>query len=209
MIFKDRSQAGKLLAKELKRYRGKKDAVVVALPRGGVVLGYEIAVNLKLPLDIVVPRKIGAPGNPEFAIGAITEDGEFIENPEGGYAPEDYMKKEIAKEMNESARRLEIYRSGMPERKLADKTVLLVDDGIATGLTLEAGIRTVRKQKAGKIVVAVPVAAEDSYKKIKMLVDDMICLDRPFFFGAVGAFYESFPQTQDSEVVELLQKANQ
>ena len=209
MIFKDRIDAGKQLAKELKEYKDKSGVVIVALPRGGVVLGYEVAKELNLPLDIVVPRKIGAPGNPEFACGAISESGEFIANPDAGKIPEDHLKKEIAKEKEEAKRRLGKYRPGLAKRDFQDKIIILVDDGIATGLTMEAGINTLKEMGAKEIVVAVPVSAEDSYRHIKKIVDKIICLDQPMFFGAVGQFYEKFDQTEDEEVIKLMQEINQ
>lgn len=207
MIFKNRIHAGKELARALEQYKGREDVVVVALPRGGVVLGYEIARKLNLVLDIVVPRKVGAPGNPEYAIGAITEEGDFIKNPEAGDAPKDYLEKEIANEKQESKRRLETYRQGLPQRDLADKTVLLVDDGIATGQTMEAAVKTLRNNKVKEIIVAVPVSAQDSLKRMQSLADKVVCLDAPLFFAAVGSFYEEFSQTEDIEVIELLKKA--
>jgi len=206
MIFKDRVDAGKQLAEKLKKYKDKSETIVVALPRGGVVLGNEIAKELNLPLDIVVPRKIGAPNNPEFACGAISESGEYVPNPEAGHISEAYLKKEIAKEKAEAARRLKLYRSGRPARDFKNKTIILVDDGIATGLTMEAGIRTLKSMGAEKIIVTVPVSAEDSYERLRQEVDKITCLDLPMFFAAVGQFYEQFPQTEDREVVALMKR---
>jgi len=209
MLFKDRVDAGKQLVEKLKEYKGNKNAIVVALPRGGVVLGNEVAKELSLPLDIVVPRKIGAPGNPEFACGAITEAGEYVPNPDAGKIPEAHIKSETEKEKQESKRRLGLYRPGMPKRNFKGKTIILVDDGIATGLTMEAGIKTLKEMGAEEIIVAVPVSAEDSYQYIKEMVNKIICLEQPMFFGAVGQFYETFGQTEDKEVIELMKKANQ
>jgi len=208
MIFKDRADAGRQLAKKLKDYQNKPDTIVVALPRGGVVLGYEIAKELNLSLDIVVPRKIGAPGNEEFAIGAISEEGDYVKNDAAGDFDKDYIDKEIAKEKEEAKRRLGTYRPGMEKRQFAGKTILLVDDGIATGLTMLAAIKTLRNMKAKKIIVAVPVAAPDSYGKIKEEADKAITLDQPFLFGAVGQFYQVFEQTEDDEVISLMKNAN-
>jgi putative phosphoribosyl transferase len=209
MIFKDRVDAGKQLAGKLKEYKGDENAIVVALPRGGVVLGYKIAKELNLPLDIVVPRKIGAPGNPEFACGAITEAGEYVSNPDAGKIPEAHIKSETEKEKQEAKRRLGLYRPEMPKRDFKGKIIILVDDGIATGLTMEAGIKTLKEMGAKEIIIAVPVSAEDSYQHIKKMVDKIICLEQPMFFGAVGQFYERFDQTEDKEVIELMKKANQ
>lgn len=207
MIFKDRSDAGRQLAEKLKDYKGKKKTVVIALPRGGVVLGYEIAKVLNLPLDIVVPRKIGHPHNPEYAIGAITESGEGIFNKqEKKQVDPQWLKSAIAKEKKEARRRLKMYRSGKNPVDLYGKQVLIIDDGIATGLTMRAAVKSVKIKNPDKIIVAVPVAARDSLEKIKKEVDEVICLDAPEFFGAVGAFYEVFGQTQDEEVVALMKK---
>jgi len=208
MIFKDRKHAGQELAKKLIEYNNKPDTVVVALPRGGVVLGYEVAKELNLPLDIVVPRKIGAPENEEFAIGAISEEGDFVKNIEAGEFDKKYIDDEIVKEKEEAKRRLETYRPGMRKRDFNSKAILLVDDGIATGLTMLAAIKTLKNMKARKIIVAVPVSADDSFEKTKKEVDEIITLDKPVFFGAVGQFYETFDQTEDDEVVDLMQKAN-
>lgn len=210
MIFKDRRDAGRRLAKKLEKYKGKKDTIILGLPRGGVVVADEVAQALGLPLDLVVPRKIGAPGNPEYAIGAITEDGEGIFNEEVvreyGMSRE-YLKKEIEKEKKEAKRRLKVYRGKRPPLStLKSKTTILIDDGIATGLTMKAAIRSVKKKGATKVVVAVPVAARDSLLEIKKEVDEVISLYTPIFFGAVGAFYEEFSQTEDSEVIEIMKK---
>ncbi|MDD4995475.1 MAG: phosphoribosyltransferase family protein [Patescibacteria group bacterium] len=204
MIYKNRSEAGKALAKEIKTIKKLGECVVVALPRGGVVLGAEIARAMKLPLDIVVPRKIGAPENPEFAAGAIAEDGEFIANPDAGKIEKDYLEKEIEKEKQESSRRLKTYRGDRPVRQFEGKTILLVDDGIATGLTMIAAIRTLRKMGVKKIIICVPVSAQDSYNRINPMVERVICPSVPFLFGAVGQFYREFPQVEDNEVVELM-----
>lgn len=209
MIFKNRKEAGEKLAQKLKG-KNLKEAIVLALPRGGVVLGFEIAKELFLPLDLVVPRKIGAPGNEEFAIGAITETGEGILD-EKSIASlsinKDYLEKEKSKEKKEAERRLKTYRGDRSSLDLKNKTALLVDDGIATGMTMRAAIKSVKKYNPDKIIVAVPVSAKDSLAIIKKEVDEVICLEAPLFFGAVGAFYKEFPQTSDEEVVDLMGKA--
>jgi len=210
MIFKNRIDAGQKLAQALKKYKNAKSALILALPRGGVVVGFEVAKALNLPLDIVVPRKIGAPGNPEFAIGAITETGEgiFDETTISTYGiSQEYIDKTVAKEKKEAERRLKTYRGARPPLNLKNKTVIIVDDGLATGLTMRAAIKTVKQYGAAKIIVAVPVTPPDTARLIKKEVDEIIYLDAPLFFGAVGAFYEEFSQTTDKEVIDLLKKS--
>jgi len=209
-MFHDRQEAGQKLAQALEKFKNAKEAIILALPRGGVVVGFEIAKALNLPLDIVVPRKIGAPDNPEFAIGAITESGEGIFDQEtiAFYRiSKEYIKKTVAEEKKEALRRLKLYRGDRPPLDLKDKTVILIDDGIATGATMRAAIKSVKEKGAKKVIVAVPVSAPDSFKIIKKEVDEMISLAVPVFFGAVGAFYENFEQTSDEEVVDLMKKS--
>ncbi len=207
MTFKDRREAGKKLAEALVEYRNSKDAILLALPRGGVVVADEIAESLNLPFDIVVPRKIGAPANPEYAIGAITETGEGIFNEkEIEDIDKEWLKKEIEKEVKEAQRRLKTYRGGKPPIDLKNKIVILIDDGIATGLTLLAAIKSVKKQNPEKIIVAAPVGAKDSVAIIKKEVNEVVCLYAPTFFGAVGSFYEEFGQTSDEEVIQILSR---
>lgn len=207
MIFKDRIEAGQKLAKALKKYKRQKDTIILALPRGGVVTGFEVARALDLPLDLVVPRKIGAPGNPEFAIGAITEEGEGIFNEEvirDYRISKEYINRIVEEEKKEAQRRLKAYRGDRPPLDLKDKTIIIVDDGIATGLTMRAAIKSCKKKDPKKIVVAVPCGAKDSIDQIKKEADEVICLHAPIFFGAVGAFYREFPQTTDEEVIEII-----
>ncbi|OGY42076.1 MAG: hypothetical protein A2Y82_02305 [Candidatus Buchananbacteria bacterium RBG_13_36_9] len=210
MTFEDRADAGQKLAAKLIQYKNQKDALILALPRGGVVTAFEIARDLNLPLDIVVPRKIGAPQNEEYAIGAITESGEGIFNQEAIASlniTKDYLEQTIAKEKKEAQRRLETYRQDRPPLNLSAKAVIIIDDGIATGLTMRAAIKSIREKKAKKIIVAVPVSAQDSLKTIKEEADEVICLHAPLFFGAVGAFYKDFRQTTDEEVIDLMKKS--
>jgi len=212
MNFKNRQDAGQKLAQKLKEFKGQKNALLLALPRGGVVVAFEIAKELNLPLDLVVPRKIGAPFNEEYAIGAITESGEGIFDQEAIASlnvTKDYLDKEVATEKKEAQRRLKTYRQNQPPLNLKNKTVIIVDDGIATGLTMRAAIKSAKEKKAKKIIVAVPVTARDSLKTIEKEADKVICLDAPLFFGAVGAFYENFDQTEDQEVIDLMQKAKE
>lgn len=207
MTFKNRADAGKQLAEKLKKYSGDKSTIILALPRGGVVVAKEVADVLNLPMDLIVSRKIGAPDNPEFAIGAIAEgfEGVFDQRVIVSYGISDeYIRNEIKKEREEMDRRLNVYRAGRVPLDLAGKTAILVDDGIATGLTMIATINSAKIKGAKKIVVAVPVASRDSVEKVKKLVDDIIYLDTPEFFMAVGQFYESFSQVEDAEVVKMM-----
>src|SRR3989339_1086182 len=193
-MFKNRQDAGKKLAEALGAYKNARDTIVLGLPRGGVVIGYEVAKALGLPLDIVVPRKIGAPGNPEYAIGAITETGEAIFNEEEvGQVDKEWLKQKMKKEKREAQRRLTIYRPG-PSPQVAGKTVILVDDGVATGYTMRAAVASVKARKPVKIVVAVPNGANDSMRELRREVDEVIALEIPDVYFAVGAQYEEFSQ---------------
>ncbi|MEA3249917.1 MAG: phosphoribosyltransferase family protein [Patescibacteria group bacterium] len=207
MSFVDRSEAGEKLADSLEEYRGVEDGVVISLPRGGVVLGRIVADRLGLPLDIVVPRKIGAPSNPEYAIGAITEMGDIVWNEaERSVHDPKSLEEIVEKEKVEANRRMNAYRKGLPERVMRDRIVIIVDDGIATGFTMMAAIKTVRAAGPKRIVVAVPVASSDSVKTIENLVDELIVLETPTMFWAVGAHYSDFGEVNDDEVVELLER---
>lgn len=210
MIFKNRVEAGQKLAETLKKFKDAQGTLILALPRGGVVVGFEVVKTLSLPMDIIVPRKIGAPGNPEFAIGAITEQGVgiFDEMVIGTYEiTESYLQNEIKKEKAEAERRLKLYRGTRPPLDLKNKTVIIVDDGLATGLTMQAAIKTAKKLGAEKIIVAIPVTSPEAAELVKKEVDEIIYLKAPAFFGAVGSFYEEFGQTADDEVIDLLKKS--
>lgn len=210
MLFKNRSEAGQQLAEQLIQYKDNPRVVVLGLPRGGVVVAFKIAKTLNLPLDLVVPRKIGAPGNPEFAIGAITEDGEgiFDEQVISTYnISKDYIDQTVAKEKKEAQRRLELYRGDRPPLDLKNKIAILVDDGVATGSTMLAAVKSTRSKGVKKIIVAIPVTARDSLEKIKEQADEVVYLNAPLFFGAVGAFYQNFDQTNDKEVIEIMNRA--
>jgi predicted phosphoribosyltransferase len=205
MSFVDREDAGRRLAEALSSYRRIKNVVVVALPRGGVVLGRVVADFLGAPLDLVVPRKIGASGNEEYAIGAITEEGDAVWNEaERALADTDYLRREVQKQQAEARRRLGLYRAGMPLRDLKDKTVIIVDDGIATGYTMRAAVNTVKAAGAARIVVAVPVSPPDSVGVLRTTVDKVVVLETPRLFLAIGAFYDQFGQVDDETVTALM-----
>jgi putative phosphoribosyl transferase len=212
MPFLDRHDAGKNLVLPLKAYKDHKDTLVFGLPRGGVVVAYEIALGLNLPLHVLCPVKIGAPFNPEYAIGAATEYGEAIFNEEIVHSLG--ISKNTLNEMAEQAKKLARERSyefqkKSPSLKLFGKTAIVIDDGIATGLTLRASILALKKLGAAKIIVAVPVAPRESLKEIQTLCDEVICLEIPTQFHAVGEFYTDFSQTSSEEVVRLLKQAKQ
>lgn len=209
MKFTDRQDAGTRLADALGEYRGSENTVVVALPRGGVVLGKIVAEALGAPLDLVVPRKIGAEQNEEYAIGAVTESGHVVWNEqERALARKGYLEQVVEKEKREAQRRLSLYREGLPERDLSGKTVIVVDDGMATGLTMRAAIATVRAGSAEKIVVALPVASSESAARLREEVDELVILHETPFFMAVGQFYDVFGQVEDETVIALMRSAN-
>lgn len=212
MYFQDRKDAGQRLAEALKHHEGEENGIVIGLPRGGVPVAYQVAKQLKLPLDIICPRKIGAPHNPEYAIGAITEtgEGEFNEYAISSLGvSKQYIEETVEKEKRVAKQRLDAYRKGMPARDFKGKIVFLIDDGLATGSTMKAAIRSLRAEGAAAIILAVPVSPPDTFFEIEQMVDEAICLETPSFFQAVGQFYEHFGQTSDEEVIELLKLSNE
>lgn len=211
MLFYDRQDAGQKLAEKLVKYKNLDRVVVLGLPRGGVIVAAAVAQHLNVPLDIMVARKISAPRNPEFAIGAITVDGAGVFDDRliaSLGIPPTYINKTILQEQREAHRRLQVYRGDRPALDLQQKIVVLVDDGIATGATMQAAINFVKKQQPQKIIVAVPVAAPDTCAKLKKNIDELITLATPRAFAAVGQFYKKFDQTTDDEVVKIMQNTN-
>jgi predicted phosphoribosyltransferase len=206
MRFRDRTEAGKKLAQALDTYR-EQSAVVYALPRGGVVLAVEIAQALRLPLDLIIPRKIGHPYNAEYAIGAVTEDGEPVYNEwEIARLDPHWLKQQVASERQEARRRRELYLQGRKPISVAAKTAILVDDGIATGLTMLAAIRDIKQRQPSQVVVAIPVAPQDTVGRLLQEADQVVGLDiTDHYRGAVGAYYDYFPQVSDAEVIRLMQ----
>lgn len=207
MIFQNRVEAGKKLVSRLSGYKATKNLIVLGIPRGGVVTGKRLSKSLHCPLDVIVTKKIGAPGNPELAIGAVGAIGEPVINEELATrvgADEKYLKSQISNLKSEVKRREKLFRKGKPALDLKNKTVILTDDGVATGATMLAAIEVTRQQNPKKIVVAVPVIARDSLAKIEPLADEVVYLDAPELFFAVGQFYQEFPQVEDKEVVRLL-----
>lgn len=209
MIFQDRVDAGRQLAEHVKDFAGRKDVLLFALPRGGVVLGAEIAKTLGLPLSVIVTRKIGSPENPEYAIGALSETGQLIWNESERFAHDQGdLNRIVEKEKNEAKRRVEKFRKGAPLPDMRGKTVMIIDDGVATGLTIRAAIACAKFKHAAKIVLALPNGAHDSIKKLRNEVDEIRILEEPVFYEAVGHYYTEFKQTEDQEVVRLLESAN-
>lgn len=208
-MYKNRTDAGRKLALALSSYKGAQMTVCLGLPRGGIVIAGEVAKELKLPLDLIVPRKIGAPDNPELAIGAVAGEEPLLDRDliERLGVDEKYIASAIEREKKEAERRLCLYRKNKEPLSVSGWTVLLIDDGIATGSTVRDSIQSLKKQGAAKIVVAVPVGPKDTIEELKKEGVETICPLIPSSFMAVGQFYEDFPQTSDEEVVQKLEEA--
>lgn len=209
MIYEDREDAGRRLAERLMSYRDA-DPYILALPRGGVVVGYEVARALSAPLDVVIARKLGAPIQPEFGFGAVAPGGVRVLNEEAvrmlGLTDRD-VDRIVAHEMQEIDRRTRQYRDERPPPDVRNRTAILVDDGLATGVTALAAVQAVRKWGPRRLVLAVPVAPPQAVEALSPHVDELVCLDTPASFQAVGQWYYEFPQTTDQEVIDLLQSA--
>jgi predicted phosphoribosyltransferase len=205
-MFADRHDAGKQLAEKLKSYKGA-DAVVLALPRGGVVVGREVARTLALPLDIVVTRKVGHPDNPEYAICAVDEKGMLLcDEAEMRAVSKGWLKSEVERQRKEAKRRAAAYRGDRAPEEVRGRTAIIVDDGIATGLSVRLAVRAVRTREPGKIVVAVPVASAEALRELREEGADTVVLEPPErFMGAIGAHYRRFEQVTDEEVIEALE----
>jgi putative phosphoribosyl transferase len=206
-ILKDRVEAGKRLASAVKSVG--KDAIILGVPRGGVVVGFEVAQALCVPLDIIVTKKIGAPENPELAIGAVAEDGTYILDEDilrQIYVPKEYIAEEVERQKQEIQRRLIRYRGDVPYPTLKNREVVVIDDGVATGSTLKAALRLLRGKGAKTVVVAVPVGPPETIRELRKLADRVVVLFTPEPFYAIGQFYVDFAQTSDKEVIELLRR---
>ncbi|MCH8150993.1 MAG: phosphoribosyltransferase [Planctomycetes bacterium] len=213
-MFTNREEAGRQLAQRLLHVKDEHadGVVVLGLPRGGVVVAAEIARVLDAPLDVLVVRKLGAPGQPELAIGAVTngEQPQQVLNQQVIHmlgVSEAYLQEEIGRQLVEVRRRQELYRGGRPAVRLEGRTVIVADDGIATGATVRAGVQALRRSALGRIVLTVPVAPPEVAESLRTEVDQLVCLHTPSAFGAVGAFYADFFQTSDAEVIALLEQA--
>ncbi|HLJ92970.1 MAG TPA: phosphoribosyltransferase [Gemmataceae bacterium] len=210
MRFRDRADAGRALAQRLMAYAGNPSVLVLALPRGGVPVAYEVATALHAPLDVFIVRKLGVPGQPELAMGAIATGSVRVLNQEVirilGIT-EDVLEAVTAEEHRELARREQLYRGANPAPDLRHRIVILVDDGLATGSTMRAAVAAVRQQQPARIIVAVPVAAPSTCEEFEGEVDEIVCAYTPEPFHAVGLWYDTFSQTSDEEIRQLLARA--
>jgi putative phosphoribosyl transferase len=207
MIFQDRSEAGRRLAKLLKPYANRDDVIVLGIPRGGVPVAFEVAAALKAPLDLFLLRKLGVPGQEELAFGAIASGGVRVldhEIVDGMGLTNNQIEEVVARETTELQRRERLYRGGRPPLDIRGFTVLLVDDGIATGSSMRAAIAALRQREPARLVIAVPVAPSSTCKRLQAAVDELVCDQMPESFYAIGQFYEEFSQVTDEEVIELL-----
>lgn len=210
MLFHDRSEAGRILADKLSSYANRSDVLVLALPRGGVPVGYEVAQTLQAPLDVFLVRKLGLPGQEELAMGAIASGGTRVLNEEVVSklnVPDEVIDTVAAEEQQELSRRERDYRDGRPPPDVRSRTVILVDDGLATGSTMRAAVAALRQQGPARIVVAVPVGAAETCAELEHEADEVVCAQTPQPFYAVGAWYDSFSQTTDEEVRDSLARA--
>lgn len=207
--FEDRVDAGQILANRLSKYADQKP-LVLGLPRGGVPVAFEVAKALKAPLDVYIVRKLGVPGQEELAMGAIATGDVRVLNQgviDALQISEEAIETETSKEKEELKRREALYRRGRPTLDVTNRTVLLIDDGIATGSTIKAAIAALKKQKAGRIIIGVPVAPPSMIEELKKEVDEVVCVSAPEFFIAISLWYDEFPQISDDEVRELMEKA--
>ncbi len=212
MVFANRAGAGRQLAERLSAYAGRDDVVVLALPRGGVPVAHEIAQHLGAPLDVFIVRKIGTPGMEEVAMGAIASGGIIVLNDDvvaRARVPGTELQYAIELERAEVERREKAYRDGRLPLDVKKKTVIVVDDGLATGATMRAAVRALRRLSPARIIVAVPVGAETSVDELRAEADEVICLSTPYDFRAVSLWYVDFPQIRDDEVREILSRATE
>jgi len=209
-MFTNREEAGKSLANKLMNYKDNKDVLILAIPRGGVPIGYELTKKLNVPMDVVLSKKIGHPFNKEYAIGAVTLENSILSDAAKEVSPV-YIYDETEHVRALLKQRHHLYYGEKKPLPLKDKTVILVDDGIATGNTIISCIQLIQLQKPSKIIVALPVAPNSALRKIREMpeVNEVICLLAPANFQAVGQFYEEFDQVNDNEVIEILKKANE
>ena len=211
-VFRDRRHAGRVLAQSLSRYAGRHDVIVLALPRGGVPVAFEVAAALRAPLDVFVVRKLGVPGHEEYAMGAIASGGVRVLNDEMVHSiglPEAAVERVLRAAQFELERRERLYRDARPPPEVRGRTAIVVDDGLATGSTMRAAVAALRLQRPARIVVAVPTAAADTCELLRREADEVVCSSTPEPYRAVGLWYEDFSQTSDEDVRELLERARQ
>ncbi len=209
-LFRDRRDAGRALGRALGPYADRSDVIVLALPRGGVPVGFEVARAIGAPLDVFLVRKLGFPGNEEYAMGAIASGGVRVVNEDllrATGVSTAAVERIVQQEERELRRRERAYRDDLPAVELAGRTAILVDDGLATGSSMRAAVKAVRQRGARRIVAAVPVAPADAVRELALLADEVVCVATPEPFLAVGRFYESFDQTTDAEVLTLLRQS--
>lgn len=209
MLFQDGTEAGRILADRLAAYANYPDAMVIALPRGGVPVAFEVAEALNLPLDIFVVRKLGLPGHEEFAIGAIASGGARVLNQDlirQLSLNDEIIEHIVAREQRELERREQTYRGQRPVLDVRDRIIIIVDDGLATGSSMRAAIAALRQKRPAKLIVAVPVGARMTCSELEALADGAICLETPENFSAVGLWYKDFSQITDEEVIDLLER---
>ncbi len=209
-IFRDRIEAGRMLAKQLKRYAGRKDVIVLALPRGGVPVAFEVAKALNAPMDVFVVRKLGLPGDEELAMGAVASGGVRVLNEQvvkWHHVPQTAIDSVAKREQRELERRERVYRGERPMPELSNRTIILVDDGLATGTTMKAAVTALRSYKPARIVIAVPTAPQETCKEFEEQVEVIVCATTPQPFWAIAAWYEDFRQMTDEEVRSILDEA--
>lgn len=209
--FQNREQGGRALAERLKSYANRPDVLVLALPRGGLPIGMEVAAALRAPLDVFVVRKLGTPGQPELAMGAVASGGVRVLNEDVVHAlnvTSDAIDRVAAVEQQELKRREGLYRAGRSFPSIADQVVILVDDGLATGSTMRAAVKAVQQHRPSKVVVAVPAGAAETCEDLRHEADEVVCVIAPEAFNAVGAWYVEFPQISDDEVRDILAKSS-
>lgn len=204
--FLNRQDAGKKLADKLIKYKSKKNTLVLGIPRGGVVVAAEVAQALKLPLDIIIIKKLAYPRQEELALGAVSLTEVYLNKEVAEGVDKEYIHQEIAEKQQQAKKRYEFLRGTKKPLLIKNKTTILIDDGIATGATMFLAIEILKKQGAKKIVVAVPVAPPETIKKLKKAIDEVVCLEQPEFFGAIGAFYEDFEQVGEEECKKVLER---
>lgn len=210
MLFQNRTTAGQVLAEKLAAYANRDDVLVLGLPRGGVPVAFEVAKALNAPLDVFLVRKLGVPGQEELAMGAIASGGVRVLNYdiiEALHLSEAVIERVTAKQQQELERRECLYRQDRPFPQLRDRTVILVDDGLATGATMRAAVESIQLQQPAAIIIAVPVASPETYRELATQVDEIVCVETPVPFYSVGSWYDEFSQTTDTQVRELLQQA--